>query len=232
MLSKPQAWTEPVSREGEKSSPKYSCNLCADQVFVIRNRIPSGFSFGSLVSLGANTIPRARLWHNYSLQPAGQKVQGSQPPWSPWREGPCRKGALWKSLPMHLVWGVEARPPPWPSARPLQQKSLSQSLSESYHRWQWVSPLQNKTKNKTKPSFSPMGKLCLCWDSVTDTVVEETVISNKLVRGFWQDPFFLVLLNVVNIFKDGNVLGPTAFEEWRSSGLDNSGVFSPFLSFV
>lgn len=43
MSSKPQAWTEPVSREGGKSSPKYSCDLYADQVFVIRKRIPSGF---------------------------------------------------------------------------------------------------------------------------------------------------------------------------------------------
>lgn len=31
---------------GEQSSPKYSCNLYANQVFVIRNRVPSGLSFG------------------------------------------------------------------------------------------------------------------------------------------------------------------------------------------
>lgn len=55
------------------------------------------------------------------------------------------------------------------------------------------------------------------------------MISDRVVRGFCQDPLFLLLLNIVNTLKDDNVLEFTAFDEWRSSGSDNSGglFFSP-----
>lgn len=73
-----------------------------------------------------------------------------------------------------------------------------------------------------------MGKLYLSRDSLFPAPATEaggTVISDRAVRGSCQDPLFLLLLNIVNTLKDDNVLEFTAFDEWRSSGPDNSGGF-------